>query len=700
MGEIVTVIARFFGSLLERSSQLAQGLQRSKLNISDDSLVVIAQYAGIKGQIPHLYVLLIINAIVASFTFWNLAPDWITIGGGMLLVSVCAWRLFAWTLFATPASTISVESARAILRRTTFAVVPISVGFTGYALLLDQYAGTLEHASIVVCIAITVIGCIFCLIHLPKAAMLVQVIALLPFAAYHIYHGSPVFIAMAINVVIVTCLMVRVLLKAFAAFTNLILSQARLANQQRETGRLAEDNERLAMTDVLTGLPNRRMFFASLERWIAECGESGGLFAVGVLDLDRFKPVNDVYGHAVGDCLLAAVGARLASVAGEGAIVARLGGDEFGLLIRGDAAAVASQAQQVCDCLSRTFEIDEIQLSLGCSIGIALFPDAGSSVMELFDRSDYSLYKVKSSRRGGYALFSSAYEDHRKSQLALEAAVQAMNLNAELQIEFQPIINLDTMEVLDVEALCRWKSPVIGAVEPEQFITTAERLGLMNPITMHLFHLALLNCLALPKSIGLSFNLSAHDITSGDTVRQLVQYIRETGFDPKRITFEITETSLMRDLDAAIAGIGELRALGAAIALDDFGMGYSSLSYLNRLPLDKVKVDRSFVADMDEVSGSKIISAVLALCNAMELDCIIEGVETESQVRQLREMGCQVAQGYLFCPPVPLRNLSTWLAGQSQNSQPPPVRKIFGQVQHSAVQREADDLDEPFAVAK
>lgn len=697
MSTSLNVIGRLIRAAIDRSHRVVKRLQPNTSHDSDDALVVIAQYREIKGQIPHLYALLIVNAVVSSFTFLDLAPGWLTIGGGTLLVATCAWRLFAWSVIATPAATITVQAARAKLRRTTIAVVPISIGFTAYALCLDQYGGQLEHASIAVCIAITVIGCIFCLVHLPKAALLVQATALIPFSVYHLYVGSPVFIAMAANVVVVTCLMVRVLLKAFSGFTSLILSQSRLAVQQRETGWLAEENARLAMTDVLTGLPNRRMFFASLESCLAEAKASGGLFAVGVLDLDRFKPINDVYGHAVGDSLLVAVGARLAAVCGQDALVARLGGDEFGLLLAGDSDKVAGEAQRVCDSLSRPFEIDDLRLSLGSSLGLATFPDSGSSATELFDRSDYSLYKVKSSRLGGHAFFSSDYEKRRKSELALETAVHAINLTAELQVEFQPIVCLATMEVTDVEALCRWRSPAIGAIEPQKFITTAERLGVMNPITMHLFHLALISCLAIPKSIGLSFNLSANDIASRETIRQLVQHIHDTGFDPKRITFEITETALMRDFDAAIAGIGDLRALGAAIALDDFGMGYSSLSYLNRLPLDKVKVDRSFVAEMDEISGSKIISAVVALCDTMELDCIIEGVETASQLRQLREMGCRAAQGYLFCRPVPLRDLSTWLS-QSRAVLLPFAREPVKQRRYSPGQVQAHEQKEPVAM--
>jgi EAL domain-containing protein (putative c-di-GMP-specific phosphodiesterase class I) len=217
------------------------------------------------------------------------------------------------------------------------------------------------------------------------------------------------------------------------------------------------------------------------------------------------------------------------------------------------------------------------------------------------------------------------------------------------------------MKVLSVEALGRWINPTVGSVEPSRFITTAERIGLMHPITIALFRKALAGFDAIPVSIGLSFNLSAHDIVSPETIDLLVETIEQAGVDPARVTFELTETALMRDFDAAVIGINRLRGLGITIALDDFGMGYSSLSYLNRLPLDKVKVDRSFISDMDEDSGRKIIAAILGLCGTLELDCIIEGVESEAQLQQVRSLGYRMAQGYLFARPMTLSALLIWL---------------------------------------
>jgi diguanylate cyclase (GGDEF)-like protein len=627
---------------------------RKWLSFSTDPGIVIAQYGELKRQIPLLYALLILNASAVTYTHYDYAPKWLTLGATSVLIFISAFRLSAWTFFAEPTVTISADRARAMLRRTTLTAAPICVVFISWALVLDRYGGPFEHAHIAVFIAVTVIGCIFCLVHLPQAALLVNATVTAPYLIYYLFRGNPVFIAMALNIALVTSVMIRVLLNSFAGFTNLIRSQASLAAQQAEAQRLGADNARLALTDVLTGLPNRRFFFARLDELLRERKASGERFAVGVLDLDRFKLINDAYGHVVGDRLLVEVARRLSDLPDRHIVIARLGGDEFGLLVTDEIDQVRAKGQHICDLLSRPFEIDDHQLSLGCSGGLAIFPDAGSTANELFDRSDYALYNMKSTRRGGCALFSAVHETRIRSERAMEAALQAADLDKELHVEFQPILCIETMKVFSVEALGRWTNPLVGTVEPGRFITAAERMGLMHPITITLFRKALADFAAIPAGIGLSFNLSAHDIVSPETIALLVEAIEQAGVDPERVTFELTETALMRDFDAAVVGINLLRKLGIAIALDDFGMGYSSLSYLNRLPLDQVKVDRSFIADMDEDSGRKIIAAILGLCGTLELDCIIEGVETDVQLRQVRSLGYRMAQGYLFARPMAL----------------------------------------------
>jgi diguanylate cyclase (GGDEF)-like protein len=633
---------------------------RSGLALPAEPNVIIAQYAEMKRQVPLLYALLLVNACAVAYTHLDYAPTWLTIGFITLTGLVCAWRMVRW-LFARSAATISADEARRVLRHTVFFAGLLSITFITWSLMLDQYGGPIERGHVALFIAVTVIGCIFCLVYLPQAAMLVTATVTLPYLLYYFSQGDRVFSAMALNIALVTGVMIRVLLNSFAGFLTLVRSQATLAAKQQEAERLSVENARLAHTDVLTGLPNRRYFFTRFEEALRTARQKEGRIAIGVLDLDRFKPVNDTYGHVMGDRLLVEVGKRLASQSTDTLILGRLGGDEFGILLLNDVEHARDIGQSICETLSIPYAIEGHRVALGCSAGIAIFPDAGNTVHELFDRSDYALYHAKSARRGGCALFSLEHETQIRSERAVEAALQAADLEAELHVRFQPILCTETAAVLAVEALGRWTSPMIGSVPPDRFITTAERLGTIHSITITLFRKALVDFAAIPETIGLSFNLSAHDIASPETIDRLIEAIEEAGLDPKRITFELTETAVMRDFDAAVTGIRSLRELGIRIALDDFGIGYSSLGYLRRLPLDKVKVDRSFTADMDEVSGRNIITAILGLCRTLELDCIIEGVETEAQLRSLRSFGYRMAQGYFFAQPMTIRAFLTWM---------------------------------------
>lgn len=317
--------------------------------------------------------------------------------------------------------------------------------------------------------------------------------------------------------------------------------------------------------------------------------------------------------------------------------------------------------------------MDGHSVTIGCSGGFASFPEAGKTIHELFDRSDYALYHAKSESVGSSSLFSLEHETRIRSDRALEAALREADLMAELHVVFQPIICTRTHVVTAVEALGRWRSATLGDVSPERFIVTAERLGMIQSITLNLLGKALADFATLPETIGLSFNLSAHDIVSPSTIAKVLDLIEMSGVDPKRIAFELTETAVMSDYDAAVTGICALRELGIRVALDDFGTGYSSLSYLRQLPLDKVKVDRSFVSDINKPSGRNIVAAIVGLCRTLQLELIIEGVETDGQLIALQALGCSLAQGYLFAKPMSAAELTLWCAGQEFSSAPRPA---------------------------
>jgi diguanylate cyclase (GGDEF)-like protein len=622
--------------------------------------IVVAQLHELRRQIPLLYLLLTMNAIAVAYTHYRFAPAILVIWvpGGLALL--CAGRIRSWVRAQTK-GIVTPEFARARLQRTTLHGALLGAAYVSWSLALDQYGGAFERGHTALFIAVTVIGCIFCLMHLPQAALLLTTVVMVPYLIYYVSDGNPVFIAVAFNVALVTAVMIRVMLNSFAGFETLVQSEGKLASKQRETEQLSRENARVAHTDGLTGLPNRRFFFAKLDEVLRVKAANHGRFAVGVLDLDRFKPLNDTYGHAVGDRVLAAVGARLQQASDDRVIVARLGGDEFGLLILDGVDRAAEIGQRFCDILARPFSVDELSVSLGCSCGLAIYPEAGTNAHELFDRSDYALYHIKAGRRGGSGLFSPAHERAIRSERAIEAALREADLEAELDVQFQPIVDIKAMKVVAVEALARWTSPKLGNVPADAFITTAERIGMIHAVTLTLFRRAMAQALHLPAEIGLSFNLSANDITSPGTIDILVETIRLHAIQPRRITFELTETALMRDFDAAEAAIQVLRALGVRVALDDFGTGYSSLGYLRRLSLDKIKVDKSFAADLGSESGCNIVMAISALCDNLTLECIFEGIEDEEQLTKIRQLGYRYAQGYLFARPMEMSGLLVWL---------------------------------------
>jgi len=614
--------------------------------------IALAQFAEHQRQIPFLYALLIVNACAVAYTHYGLAPDRL-IAPILVMVLTCALRLVIW--LRRRRVTVEAPEAIAHLRQAIVLTALLAVAFVTWSLCLDGYGGPYERGHVAMFIAITVLGCIFCLMHLPQAALVATVIVTIPYLVYYLSMGNTVFFAIAVNIFLVTAVMLKVLFNSYRGFTTLVRSRA-------EMRRLSDENARLAHTDSLTGLPNRRYFFARLESQIETAAATGARFAVGVLDLDRFKPINDTHGHSFGDRLLAEVGARLMTAATEHIIVARLGGDEFGFILLAEENRAEAVGQSMCDLISQVYAFDDNRVSIGCSCGVAVFPDAGSTVHELFDRSDYALYNSKTARRGMATLYSAEHENRIRSERAIETALQSADLDKEMQIHLQPIVDIGLGRVVTVEALARWTSPSLGRVAPDQFIAMAERAGLIHTLTLVLFRKSLEELDRLPPGIDLSFNLSAHDITDHQTVLAIVAMIRRANATPSRIVLELTETAVMRNFEIAENSIRLLRSLGVRIAIDDFGTGFSSLGYLHRLTIDKVKIDRSFVAELDNPSGHNIVAAIVGLCRNLELECIVEGVETSEQLAVLRTLGCGIFQGYFFGRPMPSGELLAFLA--------------------------------------
>lgn len=625
--------------------------------------IILAQYRALQRQVPLMYALLMVNASAVSYTHYDSTPRSLTVSLLLPLIVVCTIRLIVW--IRRRGAETTAEEAIKQLRKTIVLAGILSAAHIAWSLALDSYGGPIERGHVALFIAITVIGCIFCLMNLPQAALVVMIVVTIPYLTYYASLNERVFLAIALNIFLVNLVVVQVLLNGYTGFSQAVRSRIDLAVKQQETERLSIENSRLAHTDPLTGLPNRRHFFSMVEDHIEKVKDSNQQFYVGVLDLDRFKPINDTYGHNFGDRLLMEVGNRLVALVTDEIQICRVGGDEFGVLLTLPATNIEKQGQQICDLLSAPYEIGDTRVSIGCSCGLAVYPDAGRSAHELFDRSDYALYNSKSQRRGQATLYSADHEIQIRSERALESALQAADIAHEFDVHFQPIVRLDTLQVTGFEALARWQSPTLGSVAPDRFIPMAERTGLIHRMTLNLFAKAVLQLKHLPDDLGLSFNLSANDLTSFETVAALLNHIRDQGVHPARITFELTETSVLRSFEAAENAMKMLRAAGVKLALDDFGTGYSSLSYLHRLPIDSVKIDKSFIAGMNGHAGRGVVESILALCQSMDLECVVEGIENAQQLALLREFSCKQGQGYLFARPMPQHELREWMGVNS-----------------------------------
>ena len=571
---------------------------------ADNPDLTRAQFDAFSKQIPLLYFILITNTLAVAYTYLPVAPAWLTVAVPCALTLLAGSRTFWWLR-----QRHLVRSDADILRNlraTNWLTLPIGAGFTAWSFALFPYGDPFAKGQVAFYMAVTVIGCIFCLMHLRSAALIVTLIVDVPYVLYFFATGEPALKAIAVNNLLVSGAMITVLFIYYRDFADLVASRKSLIAQQVATQALSDENFRLANLDALTELPNRRRFFAELSSAFLEAERRGKTLAVGIIDLDGFKPINDNYGHSVGDRVLIEAGQRVREVcegfAEQRVSFARLGGDEFGLVVCGDPSDedLATLGERIGERVKLPYQLDTAHTGLSCSIGFALFPRAATSAEALYECADYALYHAKRNLRGRAVIFSSELEAEIRSRGVIENLLRTADFNTEMELVFQPIVDATSERTTGFEVLARWDSPRLGRVSPADFIPAAERIGLIRALTQALLARALGAAVSWPDDVRVSFNLSAHDICSPDGILPLIAIIQHSGVSPHRIDFEITETAVTFDFARAQQSIAALKAMGCGISLDDFGTGYSSLSHVHRLPLDKIKVDRSFVADVND----------------------------------------------------------------------------------------------------
>ncbi|MAW98529.1 MAG: GGDEF-domain containing protein [Sphingomonas sp.] len=622
-----------------------------------------AQLQHLTRQLPWGYLLLCASTTALALIFHGSAPALLTYLIPLLIVGIALSRAIYW-FSASGQNEQGEAGAIRQLRRITW-LAPVVGGVSElWALSLSAFSSHPHHAYVLVFSGLSLLGILFCLMHVPRAAVAITLSVLVPLIVNGLWHRDLTQIAMTINIVLIAALVLRMMFDSHRTFVALIRSRRALATERQEAERLNRENLRLAHTDLLTGLPNRRSFLARLESLIEERErDNRAPLCIAKLDLDSLQPVNDAYGHEAGDRVLTEAGRRLMEYQHKGVFVARLGGDEFGVICDRSQTEGEHMLRQITTRLTQPVNLDDIQLRIGCSGGIAVYPDHGTSANDLFARSAHALYHVKTNRRGECAVFNATHEVQVRDAQRIENLLHTADLARELTVQFQPIYDCRSMTVSSVEALARWHSPLMGDIPADKLIAAAERSGRIQQVTLHLFEKALAALATLPSTIDLSFNLSSEDIASHGTMRELISMVLATRQPPKRFIFEVTETSLGRDLDLARDVLGRLRVLGMRVALDDFGTGYSTLATLQDLPLDIVKVDKSFARGLDSPSGKQITGAIRNLAQSLGLECTIEGVENAAQLSEAIAMGYRYAQGYKLGQPMTLEALLSSLPG-------------------------------------
>ena len=429
-------------------------------------------------------------------------------------------------------------------------------------------------------------------------------------------------------------------------------------------GRDAALTQYRASHDALTDLPNRTLFTDHVREAVAAAGIAGG--AVLIIDLDRFKEVNDTLGHQHGDLLLQQVGPHFAQALGEGALIARLGGDEFAVLLSdvdGPAGAV-TVARELLTALESPFVVEGLAIEMGASIGIACFPEHGDSPDSLLQRADIALYQAKDAR-SGFGVYSPERDDHSPGRLALAGELRRALARGELVVFYQPKADIQTGRVSGAEALVRWEHPQRGLLVPERFISLAEHTGMIRPLTYHVLRSALTQSRAwldMGYELVISVNVSAGNLLDPDLPGNVKALLEETDVAPAQLELELTESTIMADPERTLQVLKELRALGIGLSIDDFGTGYSSLAYLRDLPVTELKIDRSFIQGMTADSpNATIVRSTIDLGRNLGLTVVAEGVDTQGVWDHLNDLGCGLAQGYFLSEPMPADRLTNWL---------------------------------------
>lgn len=612
--------------------------------------IVEERFSSLRRQVPVIYLLGFVNLSGLELASTGKLSVGINLPTFILFCGI--WRLYQWANIGRQVS--HAMMIRRMRQTTLFAALVCGAVCLRCIQLLVGGDPSIRMA-VMLFGGLTAIGVAYGLTALPAAGLIPLVLIVVPISVCAIFLNDIHFAWAAFALVTVAALTMRLLLFHSRHLTDLIRSRSMIAREQQLVERAHREAVVAATTDFLTGLPNRRAFIAALE---AEFGTDRDTrsFAVAILDLDRFKVVNDTFGHAAGDQLLGEVAARLVATVGSNGLVARLGGDEFGVLLPG--IRRVSDAQEaggsILRDVNRPLMIAGTQLAVSACCGLAIARSRSAhSPSRLMADADLALYQAKQSPSGSAAVFELRMEAPRRRRIQIERALLAPGIEQALSVSFQPIVDLKSGRILAHEALARWTDRELGPVSPAEFIPIAEQLNLIDMITHALMGNAFREACSWAEPIRLSFNLSAVQLHSNGSARLILKALKSAGLSPERLQVEVTETALLADFQRARANLTELRSAGVTIVLDDFGAGFASIGYLRELRFDQIKLDGALVtAALDSADGRRLLSAVIRLCEILGVASIAEHVESEDLLKLLKQLGCSAGQGFWLKPPL------------------------------------------------
>lgn len=629
-------------------------LMRRIVDVDPDTAVgraiIEERFSSLRRQVPVIYLLGFVNLSGLELT----STGRLTIGANLpTFILLCGMlRLYQWMRVGN--NVTHVMMIRRMRQTVAFAALVcgavclrcVQLIFTGDASL---------RMAVMLFGGLTAIGVAYGLTALPIAGFIPLALIVIPISLCAIFSYDVHFVWAALGLVTVSVLTMRLLLFHSLHLTDLITSRSIITREQEVAENAHREAIVAATTDFLTDLPNRRAFIAAIEAQF-EAERDAGRFAVAIFDLDRFKVVNDTFGHAAGDQLLREVARRLThAVAGRG-VVARLGGDEFGILLPqvGRASEAQSIGATILQSVNRPLLIAGIQLAVSGCCGVAIARSrTGRSPSRLMADADLALYQAKQSPSDEVAVFEQRMEAPRRRRVQIERALLAPGIEEKLGVCFQPIVDLSNGRIIAHEALARWTDDELGPISPAEFIPIAEQLNVIDVITQQLMGSAFREACTWPDHIRLSFNLSAVQLHSTGSAKVILKALKSSGLAPQRLQVEVTETALLADFQRARTNLTELRKAGVTIVLDDFGAGFASIGYLRELRFDQIKLDGALVtAALDSIDGKRLLRAVISLCDILGVASVAEHVESRELLGLVQELGCSAGQGFWLTPPL------------------------------------------------